>query len=266
MKRRVRFGRIWVDVLTHDEALEAVSRLVHARCGGRIFTPNVDHVILAEDQRAFRQAYRRANLSFADGVPLIWASRLLRHPLPAKLSGSDMLLPLARLAALNDWGVYLLGGLPDAARLTAERLRAECGVRVVGIDDRALTLDPESDAHSLAVAAIRAARPELVFVALGSPKQELWIEQVIDQIQPAVAMGVGAGLDFLAGHARRSPAWISRIGLEWMHRLVQDPRRLWRRYLVRGPRFLCVISRMARMPASQRVREAQDRTGKSRYT
>lgn len=251
---RVRFGRVWVDSLTFSEALTAVRALVEAGLGGSIFTPNVDHVIIAEDEPAFRRAYRRASLSLADGIPLVWASQLLRPPLPAKLSGSDMIIPLARLAAAQGWGVYLLGGMPGAATATAALLEAEHGVRIVGIDDTRLTLDMRSTANRAAIARIRAARPALLFVALGAPKQELWIAGAKADLGPVVSMGVGASLDFIAGMSKRAPGWMSSMGLEWVHRLLQDPRRLWRRYLIRGPRFIGILWRTAQRPRAHRVR------------
>ena len=254
---RVRFGRLWVDALTFGGALDAVRALVERGRGGAIFTPNVDHVVMAETDVALRRAYRRASLAFADGVPLVWASRtVLRCPLPAKLSGSDMILPLARLAAERGWGIYLLGGLPGAAAVAAERLQAQCGVRVSGVDDSRVTVVGDTVEDRLVIERLRAARPQIVFVALGAPKQELWISRAMDEISPAVAIGVGASLDFIAGRLKRSPTWMSRVGLEWAYRLAQEPRRLWYRYLVRGPRFVAIVWRTARMRASQRVRAA----------
>jgi N-acetylglucosaminyldiphosphoundecaprenol N-acetyl-beta-D-mannosaminyltransferase len=250
-------GRLWVDALTFDGALEAVRALVERGSGGAVFTPNVDHVVMAETDAALRRAYRRASLAFADGVPLIWASHtLLRAPLPAKLSGSDMILPLARLAAERGWGVYLLGGLPGAAAEAGRILTAACGVRIVGVDDARVTVDGDTAADRAAMDRVRAARPDLVFVALGAPKQELWISRAMDELRPAVAIGVGASLDFIAGRVKRSPAWMSRVGLEWTYRLAQEPRRLWYRYLVRGPRFAGIVWRTARLRASQRTRAA----------
>jgi N-acetylglucosaminyldiphosphoundecaprenol N-acetyl-beta-D-mannosaminyltransferase len=251
---RVRLGRLWVDSLTFADALDAVARLVDEGRGGAIFTPNVDHVVQAEGDAALRRAYRRARLSFADGAPLVWASHLLRTPLPAKLSGSDMIVPLAALAGERGWRLYLLGGQPGAAAVAAERLRARCGVTVVGVDDAMVTADGSGAADAAVVARVRAARPDLIFVGLGAPKQELWIARVLDEIRPAVAIGVGASLDFLAGRVRRAPRWMSRAGLEWTYRLAQEPKRLWRRYLVRGPRFVGIVLRTARLRGAQRIR------------
>lgn len=253
---RLRVGRLWVDVLTREGALDAIAALVEGGDGGSVFTPNVDHVVTAEHDATFRAAYDSASLSLADGAPVVWASRLLGAPVPEKLSGSDMLLPVARLAAERGWRVYLLGGGPGAAAEAARRLTRDHGVTIVGVDDGFVPrhADPARDAP--VIARIQAARPDLVFVALGAPKQELFIARALPDIAPAVCIGVGASLDFLAGTVRRAPAWMSRLGFEWLFRLAQEPRRLWRRYLVQDPQFALVVLRTLRSPRADRVREA----------
>src|SRR3954468_13836591 len=123
--RRVRLGRLWIDSVTFAGALDAIATLVESGSGGSIFTPNVDHVITADLNRDFCRAYRSADLVLADGAPIVWASHILRTPLPAKVSGSDLILPLARLAGERGWRVYLLGGEPGIAALAAERFRSQ---------------------------------------------------------------------------------------------------------------------------------------------
>jgi N-acetylglucosaminyldiphosphoundecaprenol N-acetyl-beta-D-mannosaminyltransferase len=257
VRQRVRFGRLWVDVLNFDAAIREVRALIARGDGGAIFTPNVDHVVLVESNTDFRKAYRQANLSLADGVPLIWTSRILGQKLPEKLSGSDMLVPIATLAAEEGWSIYLLGGLPGAAELAADRLRALCNVRIVGVDAAMVSATGDAPGDVEVIERIRAARPDVLFVALGTPKQELFIWRVLDQIRPVVAIGVGASLDFLSGYVTRSPRWISDAGFEWAYRLVQDPKRLWRRYLLRGPQFVGIIWRTAWMPRKQRLRSVR---------
>lgn len=253
-RARLRVGRLWVDVLTRDGALDVLDALVARGAGGSVFTPNVDHVVTAERDDAFAAAYDAASLALADGAPIVWASRLLGEPVPEKLSGSDMLLPMAMRAATRGWRVYLLGGGPGAAEQAARRLHDDFGVRVVGVDDAFVPRHADAALDTPVIARIRRARPDLVFVALGAPKQELFITRALPEIAPAVCVGVGASLDFLAGTLRRSPAWMSRAGLEWLFRLGQEPRRLWRRYLVDDPRFALVVLRTLRRPRAERVR------------
>jgi N-acetylglucosaminyldiphosphoundecaprenol N-acetyl-beta-D-mannosaminyltransferase len=185
-------------------------------------------------------------------MPLVWASPLLGCPLPERVAGSDLLVPLLKLAARRQWSVYLLGGAPGVAPLVATLLSERFGITVAGWDDSRIGSDG-IDPAGLSIERIKAARPDLVFVALGPPKQELWIHHALDEISPAVALGVGASLDFLAGKYRRAPAWMGRIGLEWLFRLLQEPRRLWRRYLVEGPRFASIVLATRRLPAAERV-------------
>ncbi len=251
--RRVLVGHLWIDAVSFREAIERIAALVAARSGGSVFTPNVDHVVTAEDDLTFRSAYDRADLSLADGQPLVWATWLLGTPVPEKVSGSDLVRPLLERAAAEGWRVYLLGGAPGSAEAAAVRLQRELGVRVVGHD--APRIQTEGDpGEEVVVERVRRAAPDLLLVGLGAPKQERFIDRITSRVRPAVALGVGASIDFLAGRVRRAPAWVSRSGFEWLYRLAQEPRRLAHRYLVKDPRFALVVGRTARTPRSRRVR------------
>jgi N-acetylglucosaminyldiphosphoundecaprenol N-acetyl-beta-D-mannosaminyltransferase len=248
---RVRIGQLEVDAVTFAEALERIASLVQSKAGGAVFTPNVDHVVKAERDAAFREAYARADLCLPDGMPLIWASRLMGTSLPEKVSGSDLVLPLMRLAAERRWRVYIVGGAPGVADEAGERLRNELGVRIVGTDAPAVGLDGAAEDSEQALERLCGARADLVLVAFGAPKQELWIDRFSDRIAPAVAIGVGASLDFLTGRVRRAPAWMSHAGLEWLFRLAHEPRRLGRRYLVEDPAFIVIVARSRRAARAQ---------------
>lgn len=243
---RVRVGQISIDALRFDEAVDAIDALVARGQGGMVFTPNVDHVVMAEENTRFRSAYEAADLSLVDGVPVIWASRLLGQPLPEKVSGADLLRPLAARAALRQWRVYFLGardGVGTRARDILERDYP--GLRVVGTTAPDIDLDVSVDDQGDVLSAIRAARPHLLFLALGAPKQEVWAHRIRDLVRPAVILGVGAALDFVAGVVKRAPPWVSATGFEWMYRLAHEPHRLWRRYLLRDPKFLAIVLREA---------------------
>lgn len=248
-------GGAMVDDVTFSEAIDAIAHLVEARQGGIVVTPNVDHVVLLEDDARLRAAYACASLSLADGMPILWASRLLGTPLREKVSGSDLLVPLAQLAAEKRWRVYLLGGGEGIAARAAERLVREApGIVIAGIDARRVDVDRDPPALDDLIATIGAARPELVLVALGCPKQEILMHSIAAAVRPAVCIGIGAGLDFLAGTVPRAPRWISRAGFEWLYRLAREPRRLWRRYLVRDPRFFLILLRDVLGPSPARWR------------
>ena len=140
----------------------------------------------------------------------------------------------------------LLGGAPGVAEEAAEKLTRELGVTIVGIDSPLVGPDGIGDGSEQTLEDLRAASPDLVLVAFGAPKQELWIDRFSDRLGPAVAIGVGGSLDFIVGRIRRAPAWMSRSGLEWLFRLMQEPRRMWRRYLVEDPAFIAIVARTRR--------------------
>lgn len=241
---RLVIGEVPLDSLTFQGALDAIEALVRTGHGGAVFTPNVDHVVVADRHPEFREAYAACSLSLVDGMPVLWASRLLGQPLPEKISGSDLLLPLCRLAAARGWRVFILGGAPGAAREAATRLEARLGLEVVGLDDGRIDLSPAgAEAARRSARRVRESGAHLLLVALGAPKQELWIHRQRTELGPVVAVGVGASIDFVAGLVRRSPSWMSRLGLEWLYRLVQEPRRLARRYLVEDLRFVSILWR-----------------------
>jgi N-acetylglucosaminyldiphosphoundecaprenol N-acetyl-beta-D-mannosaminyltransferase len=253
-RRRLRIGTVWIDALSFAEALREIEVLVDGQQGGAVYTPNVDHVVKAESNGAFRRAYEHASLSLADGMPLIWVSGLLGCALPERVAGSDLLAPVLEMAARRHWRVYLLGGAPGVAEATSKLLFTDFGVDVVGWDDCRIKIDG-SDVTGDSVRRAKEARPDLILVGLGPPKQELWIDRAADAVRPAVSFGIGAGLDFLAGRYKRAPRWMARVGLEWAFRLFQEPRRLWRRYLVEAPRFARVVIQTWRLPRSERVRD-----------
>jgi N-acetylglucosaminyldiphosphoundecaprenol N-acetyl-beta-D-mannosaminyltransferase len=239
----VRIGKVDVDPFTLCSALDAIAELIASQEGGAVFTPNVDHVVKAERHAAFRDAYARADLRLADGMPIVWAARLLGSPLPEKVSGSDLIVPLARMAADRQWRVYLLGGGAGVAAEAGEKMAHELDVRLVGTDAPSIDADGGSDTADETLDRIRAARPDLLLVAFGAPKQELWIDRYGEHIAPAVAVAVGGSLDFFTGRVRRAPAWMSRVGLEWLYRLLQEPGRMWRRYLIEDPIFVVIVAR-----------------------
>jgi N-acetylglucosaminyldiphosphoundecaprenol N-acetyl-beta-D-mannosaminyltransferase len=242
---RIRIGKLSIDVLRRQQAIDAVVHLVRAGKGGTVFTPNVDHVVQVEHDEAFREAYEKASLSFVDGTPVLWAARLLGTPLPEKLSGSDLFEPLIERAAAEGLRIVLLGGGPGVAELAAENLRARFpGLHVVD------TLAPRigltsTPAEEEAVARLQRAKADLIFVCLGAPKQELFSERNRAALSPAVMVGFGAAVDFAAGTIPRAPEWLSKAGLEWAFRLGREPRRLAARYLLRDPEFFKIVALQA---------------------
>jgi N-acetylglucosaminyldiphosphoundecaprenol N-acetyl-beta-D-mannosaminyltransferase len=246
-RRSFVLGPVRIDSVTRDEALEAFEALVSGRRGGAVFTPNVDHVVIAHEDVRLRAAYARVDLSIADGMPIVWASRLLGTPIPERVAGSDFAPLLLGRAARRGWRVYFLGGAPGVAERAREKVHEQLpDLQVVGIDSPRFDPAQPWERQASVVEQVRAATPDVVLVAFGAPKQEAWIDRARDELPSVVFMGVGATLDFLAGDVPRAPLWMARSGLEWLYRLSHEPRRLWHRYLVRDPRFLMVVARAMR--------------------
>lgn len=257
----VTIGPLRVDRVTRQDALDRIDDLVRGGHGGYVVTPNVDHIVLARRIPELREAYRRAALSLADGQPVLWMARGLGSPLPEKVSGSDLIDPLMGRAARQGWGVFLFGANPAvSAAARARLLERHPSLRIVGFDTSVWRADePPSREPSPVVENVRRSGAQLVIVALGNPKQELWMLRHAQAIRPAVAVGLGGSLDFVAGAVRRAPRWMSDAGLEWIYRLVQEPGRLAYRYLVRDAQILPIFAgevlQRARAPRSLETEE-----------
>jgi N-acetylglucosaminyldiphosphoundecaprenol N-acetyl-beta-D-mannosaminyltransferase len=195
-----------------------------------VVTPNVDHAVLFQHRADLRAAYSDAALVLADGAPIVLASRLLGRPLPERVAGSD-LVPRILEAASEPLKVFLLGAAPGVAEVAAARIESQSrNVKVVGSYSPPMGFEKDKRENARIFAAIAAAQPDLVIVGFGAPKQELWVHQHRHQLQAKVALCAGATIDFLAGNRERSPVWMRRAGLEWLHRLATEPRRLAARY------------------------------------
>jgi N-acetylglucosaminyldiphosphoundecaprenol N-acetyl-beta-D-mannosaminyltransferase len=170
------------------------------------------------------------------------------------VSGSDLVVPLVGRAADNGMRVYFLGAAEGIGARAAATLKERFPKLIVaGVESPRINLAEDKSHRADILARLKAAKPDLVLVALGAPKQELWIDEVVDELRPAVFVGIGASLDFVAGSVRRAPAWMSRNGLEWAFRLGQEPKRLWRRYLLQDPKFAAIVLRTMRLPHGERI-------------
>lgn len=222
--------------------MATVERALARGLRGYVVTPNVDHLVLYQVSEAFRAACDGASLRLADGMPIVWAARLLGRPLRARVAGSDLFPELCQMAAASGYRAFLLGGAAGVAERAATRLVERLpGLRIAGVYAPPDHFDIDAEATEQAVCAVNSARPALLFVALGTPKQELWVHRHWSQLDATVAVCCGASFDFIAGVQIRAPVWMQRAGLEWLWRLAHDPRRLWQRYLVRDAAFVGIF-------------------------
>ena len=219
--------------VTRTELLGLVDELVKARTPAYIATPNIDHVCRFHTNSAFRAAYIGARLVICDGMPIIWASRVLGRPLRQKLSGSDLIYWISAHAAQRGYSIYFFGAQEGIADACAARLCEKFpGLKVAGAQSPPLGFHADPESNAQATKRIRESDADIVYVALGSPKQEVWMHENAEACGVPVMIGIGGSFDFVSGRVRRAPEWMQRTSLEWVWRLCQEPRRLWRRYLV----------------------------------
>lgn len=221
------------DCISMAGALARIEAMIdeHRQHGGaaaQIITVNPEFVWAARKDAAFRETINRAALVLPDGMGIVWASRILGHPFPERVTGADLLPLLAERCAGRGYRLFLLGAGPGVAEETARILQQRFpGLQIAG----AYGGSPAPAEADQILDVIRAARPDVLTVAYGAPKQDLWIRQHAQALGEAgvgIAIGVGGAYDFIAGRVARAPRWMQRAGLEWLFRLLRQPRRAWR--------------------------------------
>lgn len=206
--------------------------------GGYVLTPNLDHLRSVTRSARLMALARDAEVRVADGMPLVWASRLQRTPLPERITGSDLIFSLSRAVAAADRSVFLLGGNPGTAEATAALLgQRAAGLRIAGTYCPPLGYERDAAEMDRIRAALISSRPDFVFVGLPFVKATELVRDVRQALPGTWFLGVGIAFSFSCGELRRAPVWMRRAGLEWLFRLLQEPRRLGRRYLFEGLPF-----------------------------
>jgi N-acetylglucosaminyldiphosphoundecaprenol N-acetyl-beta-D-mannosaminyltransferase len=254
---RVLIAGVPVDRLDMSGALSLLDRAVRERRQTQVATVNVDFLVGAQRSAELRAVLAASEVNVADGAPVVWLSRLLGRPVPERVAGTDLVPMIAAQAAREGYGIFLLGGEGGVASTAARRLAREHeGLRVAGWLEPPRAPLEDLDSASI-VAAVNQARPDVLLVAFGNPKQELWIAQN-RHLLPGVSVliGVGCVFDLLAGRARRAPRWMQRSGLEWLHRLAGEPRRLAQRYVNDAAWLLLASTRILLRRATRRPQEA----------
>jgi N-acetylglucosaminyldiphosphoundecaprenol N-acetyl-beta-D-mannosaminyltransferase len=224
-----------IDNLTLEETLQRIEQLIRAGPTHQHVAVNVDKIVKLQRDPQLRQAVLGCDLITADGQPLVWASRLLGRPLKERVTGIDLFEKLLARCAQRRYRVFLLGARPQVVEKLVALLRERYPqLPLAGWRDGYWSQPQERDV----VEQIRRARPDVLFVAISSPKKELFLSRCKAELQVPFVMGVGGSFDVMAGLVRRAPRWMQRCGLEWLYRLLQEPARLWRRYLVEDVAFL----------------------------
>ena len=230
----------YVNDLTMDETVAEVERIVEAGVPTQHVVVNASKVNLMEDDPELRSIVNECPLINADGASIVWAARILGIPLRERVTGIDLFLRMVELAPQKGWGVYLFGAKEEVVRKVKSILEERYpGIRIVGVRNGYFTEDEEPTI----VADMAASGADLMFVAFSSPKKEYWVHRYLDRIGIPFVMGVGGSFDVVAGVTARAPVWMQRCGLEWFYRFIQEPGRLWRRYVMGNARFVALVLR-----------------------
>ena len=219
-----------VHPLTTAQTLDRLAFLIERKQPCYFVTANLNYAMLCDRNPRLARHVRQADFILADGMPLVWASRLSGKRLPERVAGSDLIWKIAERAAEAGWKLYFLGGAPGSVERSAELLRARYpGLQIVGHDCppfRKLT----SEEQAAQIAAIRQADPDILFVAMGQPKADFWIEEFHQAANVPVTVEVGGTFELVSGTLKRAPRWMQKTGLEWVYRASQEPKRLGKRY------------------------------------
>jgi N-acetylglucosaminyldiphosphoundecaprenol N-acetyl-beta-D-mannosaminyltransferase len=232
MNSQVRILGANIDQVRMDEAMKTIHEFVVSQQPHQVVTVNLDFLRIAQENPEFQGVINRSDLAVADGMPLVWASQWLGAPLPERVTGVELVDECCALAAREGYSIFLLGGAEGVPEAAAAKLNERHpGQRIAGTYSPPMgPISAEEDQKMVDM--IRAAKPQMLFVAFGAPKQDIWIAQHRNVLGVPVAVGVGGVFNFLTGRVRRAPEWMQRSGLEWLYRVSQEPRRLWRRYFV----------------------------------
>lgn len=227
-----------VSAIDMSMAIEMIDHWIKNRESNYVCVRDVHGVIACQDDDSFRRIHAEAGMVTPDGMPLVWMSHLLGYRKVDRVSGADLMAAACEQSVAKGHSHYLLGGMPGIAdQLSTKLAERYPGIRIAGTHCPPYR-DPSDAEDRRIVETINQAEADIVWVGLGSPKQERWMAEHVGRIDAPVMLGVGAAFDFLNGTIDRAPYWMQRSGLEWLYRLIKEPRRLWRRYILTTPRFI----------------------------
>lgn len=239
---RIKFMNTEIDNLTMNEVINEIEDLIKKNKNAYVVTPNIDHIVKLERDNELKEVYTNADLIIADGKPLIWISKLYKTPIKEKISGSDLFPFLCKLASQKQYKMFFLGAAEGVAKKAAVSLEKRFpGLEVTGTYSPPFGFEKDKIEMKKIEEMIKSAKPDILIIGLGCPKQEKFILNNKDKLGVPISLGLGASLDFEAGNVKRAPKWMSNHGLEWLFRITQDPKRMIKRYLVDDIKILKLI-------------------------
>jgi len=239
---RVQVGHALVHSCSFDEMREAIVGSVYSGEPQYVLTPNAQHIVLLSRDEHLQRIYSEAMFVLPDGISLVWAARFLGQVIPQRVAGVDMFEALCERAARDGLRVFFLGGRPGSAERTATALQARyAGLDICGICCPPIGFELDEHQQSEVERSIQNARPDLLFVGLGAPKQEYWMYEHAGKLGVPVTMGIGGSFEMISGIVKRAPAVIQKLGCEWLYRFALEPKRMWKRYLVGNFQFASIV-------------------------
>ncbi len=239
---RVEILGVQIDNLSWDQALERIREMMRSGEPHQVITPAIEQVMLARRDAEFRRVLADADLVVADGMQVVFASRLHKTPLKARITGVDLVPAICRIAVEEDASVFFFGGEEGIAQEAAQCLHKENpGLRVAGTYFPPFGFEKDAEENRKAIEAIEKAKPQVLFVALGCPKQEKWIRQNRDRLGASVMIGIGGAFNMITGREKRAPQWMQQCGMEGLYRLFLRPKTVWRRIAISAPNFFLLL-------------------------
>lgn len=236
---RMNFMNTEIDNLTMDEALETIDILIQQKQNAYVVTPNVDHIVQLETDEALQDVYANASLILTDGKPLLWIAQWYGTPIKEKISGSDLFPLLCKMASQKGYTMFFLGAAEGiAAKAAANLTNKYKGLQIVGTYSPPFGFENNPFEIQKITSMILEAKPHILIVGLGCPKQEKFMYHHCKELAVPISLGLGASLDFEAGNVKRAPKWMSQYGLEWLYRLIQNPKRMFKRYIINDTKIL----------------------------
>ncbi len=236
---RVKFLDFFMDNISMEEALDYVDRFIASRKPHCIMAVNAAKIVRMRHDRKLAGVINSSDLIFADGQAVVAASRFLGYPLKERVAGIDLMQEIIKRAAAKKYRLYLLGAKQDIVEKVVDIYRRKFfDIDITGWHSGYFK---SADEERMVINQIKDLKPDILFVAMGTPKKEYWIADNLDDLDVPVCMGVGGSFDVVAGVVKRAPGWMQRAGLEWFFRLLNEPGRLWKRYLATNAAFIWLV-------------------------
>jgi N-acetylglucosaminyldiphosphoundecaprenol N-acetyl-beta-D-mannosaminyltransferase len=230
-----------VDKISLDDCVRYIDEAIPKHESCHIVLVNSAKIVKAKFDQELASIIRTADLVGADGVPVVWASKLLGEPLPGRVNGTDLMDRLIELAARRGYRLYLLGAKQEVITKAVSNLKNKySNLKIAGFRNGYFCSEAE---ETQVVREIAASGADILLVGMGSPMKEKWVRRHVKQLSVPIIHGVGGSFDILAGFTRRAPRWMQQSGLEWFYRLCQEPRRMWKRYLFTNSMYIFLVFR-----------------------